>query len=282
VRVWGELVTPNFFDVLRVRPPLGRGFVAADAAAPEREPVAVLSDDCWRRLFGADLSIVGRAITLNGRGFTIVGVAPPGFHGSVGGLALDVFVPITMQRAVLAGDRLGQRGNSFLEVSARLAPGASIARAQASATVVSARLAHDYPDSNEGRGTIVVPLWKNGATGLLMQLMATLMAVVVVVLLIACANLAGLLLARTAGRQREVAVRLAVGASRGRLVRQLLIESALLALAGGAAGVTLSYWTSGLLAIFVPPTPFPVSLAPRVSASVLMVSVALTFVAAIV
>src|SRR6185295_15827392 len=94
IRVWGELVTPNFFDVLRVRPALGRGFTAADAPASEREPVAVLSHSCWLRIFSGDPSIVGRPVTLNGRNFTIVGVAPDGFRGSVAGLALDVFVPI--------------------------------------------------------------------------------------------------------------------------------------------------------------------------------------------
>jgi putative ABC transport system permease protein len=282
VRVWGELVTPNFFDVLRIRPAVGRGFTAADASAPEREPVAVLSHGAWQRLFAGDPAVVGRSVTLNGRVFMIVGVGPAGFRGSLAGLALDVFVPITMQKAVMAGDRLPQRGNSFLEVMGRLAGGASLARAQAGASVVAARLATAYPRTNEGRGTVVLPLWKNGASGVLMPVMATLMAVVGVVLLIACANLAGLLLARAAGRQREVAVRLAIGASRGRLVRQFLMESLLLAFAGGAAGLALSYWTAGLLSLFVPPTPFPVAFVARVSPSVVIFSIAVTLATAIV
>ena len=282
VRVWGELVTPNFFDVLRVPMALGRGFAAADAGAPGREPVAVVSYSCWTRAFGSDPAIVGRTVALNGHAFTVVGVTAPGFRGSLAGLAFDVFVPITMQKAVMAGDRLPQRGNSFLEVIGRLAPGASIARAQGSATVVAARIAAEYP-KYEKRGTAVIPLWKDGASGLLLPVMATLMAVVGVVLLIACANLAGLLLARAAGRQREVAVRLAIGASRGRLIRQFLIESLLLAAGGGVAGVLIARtgrparWRRSCR-----PSPFPVSITATVSPSVIGFSIAVTFVAAIV
>jgi predicted permease len=281
IRVWGELVTPNFFDVLGVPIANGRGFLPSDAAAPGREPVAVLSDGCWRRVFGADPSAIGRAITLNGRAFTVVGVAPEGFRGSVAALSLDVFVPITMQQAVMEGDRLAQRGSAFLQVFGRLAPGATIAQAQASASVVAARLAEAYPESNRDRGILAVPLWRDGASGILLPIMATLMGVVGVVLLIACANLAGLMLARATGRQREVAVRLAVGASRGRLVRQFLVESLLLAAAGGVAGVVLSYWTSGLLNAFIPRTPFPVNLDAGVSGTVLAFSVAVTLVTAL-
>ena len=281
-RGWGELVSSNFFDVLGVRPALGRGFLPADASAPDKEPVVVISHGCWQRSFNADPGVVGRTLTLNNRAFTIVGVAPAGFRGSLAGLSFDVFVPITMQKAVMAGDRLGQRGNSWLTVFGRLSPGATGKQAQSSIGVVADRLAREYPRNNEGRGGTAVPLWKDGASGLLLPMMATLMAVVGVVLLIACANLAGLLLARAAGRNREVAVRLAIGASRGRLVRQFLIESLLLAIGGGCAGIILSYWTSGLLTAFIPPTPFPVDFSASISASVLAFSVAVTFVTALV
>jgi predicted permease len=281
VRVWGQLVTTNFFDVLRVPVALGRNFGPADAAAPGKEPVAILTHGAWQRHFDSDPSILGRPLTLNGRAFTVIGVTAEGFRGSVAALSLDVFVPITMQKAVMAGDRLPERGSSFLQVFGRLADGASIDRAQSSASVVAARLEQAYPDSNKDRGTAVIPLWRDGASGVLMPIMATLMGVVGVVLMIACANLAGLMLARAAGRQREVAVRMAVGASRGRLIRQFLIESALLATAGGMAGVVLSYWTSGLLAALVPRTPFPIDLSAGVSWTVLGFAIVVTFATAI-
>ena len=278
-RIWGQMVTPNFFDLLRIRPALGRGFVEADGAYPDKEPVVVLSHAAWQRFFAADPQVVGRSITLNARPFTVIGVAPEGFRGTMVGLSLDMFVPITMQRALMSGDRLGQRGNGFLQVYGRLSPNASAERAQAGLDVAAARLAADHP-VNEGRGITIEPVTRDGAAGMLLPVMATLMAVVGVVLLIACANLAGLMLARAAGRQREVAVRLAVGASRARIVQQFLVESLLLAAAGGAAGVLLANWTSGLLMAFMPPTPFPVAFDAGLSPRVLLFSVAVTAVAA--
>ena len=257
VRVFGELVSPNFFEFFGVRPVLGRGFRADEGIVPDLDAVAVISHDLWRRVFAGDASVVGRAVTLNGRSFTIVGVAPPEFRGSVAAVVLDVFVPITMQKAVMAGDRLPPRGGGWLDVYARLADGASARQAQAGIEVAGARLAQEYPADNKGRELRGVPLWRAGASSVLLPVLTTLMAMVAIVLLIACANVAGLLLARATGRQREIAVRLAVGASRWQVIRQMMVESLLLSGAGCIAGLMLARWAAGMLDAFVPRTPFP-------------------------
>jgi predicted permease len=282
IRVFGELVTPNFFEFFGIRPALGRGFRADEGLVPDRDAVAVISHDLWRRVFGGDPATVGRAMALNGRSFTIIGIAPPDFHGSAAAVVLDVFVPVTMQKAVSAGDRLPQRGGGFLDVYARLAEGASVQQVDASMKLAGARLEQQYPDANQGRGLRAVPLWRAGASSVLLPVMAILMGMVVVVLLIACANVAGLLLARGTGRQREIAVRLAVGASRWQIVRQMLVENLLLSAAGCVGGLLAARWAAGMLNAFVPRTPFPFRFDAGLDAQGIAFAMALMVVTALV
>jgi macrolide transport system ATP-binding/permease protein len=282
IRVFGELVSANFFEFFGVKPVLGRGFRTDEGLVPDRDAVVVISHELWQRAFAGDPAAVGRAVTLNGRSFTIVGIAPPDFHGSVAAVVLDVFVPLTMQKAVMVGDRLPQRGGGWLEVYARLADGASARQVQASMQVAGARLAEAYPDANRGRDLRAVPLWRAGASSVLLPVLGTLMGMVAVVLLIACANVAGLLLTRATGRQREIAVRLAVGASRWQVVRQMLVENLLLSAAGCVAGVVFARWAAGMLDAFVPRTPFPLRFDAGLDAQGIAFAMALAVVTAIV
>jgi macrolide transport system ATP-binding/permease protein len=282
IRVFGELVSANFFEFFGVHPVLGRGFRPDEGLVPDRDAVAVISHELWQRAFAGDPATVGRAVTLNGRPFTIVGITPPDFHGSVAAVVLDVFLPVTMQKAVMAGDRLPQRGGGWLEVYARLADGASARQAQASIQMAGARLAEAYPDANRGREVRAVPLWRAGASSVLLPVLGTMMGMVAVVLLIACANVAGLLLTRATGRQREIAVRLAVGASRWQVVRQMLVENLLLSAAGCVAGIVFARWAAGMLDAFVPRTPFPLRFDAGVDAQGIGFAMALTVVTALV
>ncbi len=262
-RIWTQLVSGNFFDVLGVAPFLGRTFRPGEDEAPLRDAVVVLGHGLWQRRFAGDPGVVGREVTLNGRAFTVIGVAPPEFRGSIVALSFDAWVPMAMQQALLAGgDRLQERGHRWLDVLARLAPGATAAQARSELEARAASLAQEHPDTNEQVGFAAFPLAKSprGAVSTLSPVFAVLGVAVGLILLIACANVANLLLARAAARRREIAVRQAVGASRWRLVRQLLTESLVLALLAGVGGILMAFWGSGMLLAFVPAADFPVGL----------------------
>ena len=284
-RLYGALVSGNYFDVIGVSAAHGRTFRPDEDRVPNGSPVVLISDGLWHRRFGGDPAVIGRAISINGHPFTVVGILPPTFQGTMVGIALDIWLPVMMQPQVApGGSRLEARGLRWLEGLGRLKPGASMQSAQSELETISRRLVEAFPRSNDGFSPRVLPLSRTpwGAQVVLGPVLTVLTAVVAVVLLLACANVANLLLARALARRREVAIRLAIGASRARLARQLLIESLLLALLGGAAGFLIAYLGAGVLSAFTPPTDIPVKLALGVDAGVLAFTLVLALATGIV
>jgi predicted permease len=261
-QVFGELVTGNYFTVLGARPQIGRGFLPEEDQTPGEKLVTVLGYGEWQKRYGGDPSIVGRTITLNGSSFTVVGVMPKGFKGTNAIGAPALWVPYMSYPQTTTGffrelaEPNNRRGLIF-NVTGRLKPGVSVQQAEANLKTVARQLEQEYPNDNQGRGVTLVPLAQAtinpGFRSNIVRTGGVLMTVVGLVLLIACANVANLLLARAAVRQKEIAVRLSLGAGRGQLIRQLLTEGTLLALIGGAAGLLLAFWAQQLLWSFRPP-----------------------------
>jgi predicted permease len=244
---WFELVSGNYFDVLGVKPVLGRRFARDEYGDRAKAFTAVISYRLWQDYFRGNPSILGYTVHINRQQVTIVGVTPPGFHGDFPGIAMDAWVPVP-----LAGER--ERDARHFRAVVRLKPGVSVSEANAEAATVAARLAGAFPKTNEGIGAQIVPIWKaqEGASGILASPMAILGAACGLVLLIACANVANLLLARSAARQKEFAIRAALGASPGRLSRQLVSESLLLAALATLAGLPLALWSQDVVVYLVP------------------------------
>ncbi len=264
----GELVSGNYFEVLGVRPFLGRLFNEMDDVTPGAHPLAVLNYSYWQSRFGGNAAIVGSQIILNGQPITVIGVSPPGFYGIELGSNPDVRLPITMAEALRPGPymHLGNPGHQWLRIMARLKPGVSRSQAAAVLAVLHGQIRAQ--EVKETEATMSEQARKDmlamrlqllpGAQGLanlqkgFEKPLRLLLAITVVILIITCANLANMLLARNAAREPEIAMRLALGASRGRLVRQWLTESALLSLAGGVAGIFVAAWCQSALLSFVP------------------------------
>ncbi|HVU25252.1 MAG TPA: ABC transporter permease [Opitutus sp.] len=276
--IYGQIATANFFDVLGVRPLLGRTFLPGEDQKPGGNNVLVLGEAFWRRQFNADRTIVGRTVQLNQHPFTIVGVVPAAFHGTMSGLVCDFWAPVSMHHEVANFGSLENRGDHWLHTQARLAPGVDRAHAQAAVDAIGAQLEAAYPKTNRQIRLRVLTFLQApyGAQPIFARVLGILLAVSLGVLLIVTANVANLLLARATGRSREIAVRLALGAGRGRLVRQLLTESLVLAVLGGALGTLGAYWAVDLLAAWIPPTPLPVGLEVRIDGATLAGTLAAT------
>ena len=258
-----QVVSGNYFSLLGARPPIGRGFLPDEDAKPSA--VAVVSHGFWERSLGSDPSIVGKTLTFNRTPFTVVGVAAQGFAGTLLGGGPSVWVPMSMHDVVQPNfDWYEQRRGLFLFAFGRLQPGITVEQARANLRAVFAQLEQAFPNDNKGRSAGAAPLLdarlnpggQGGAP--VVQISMILMTVVGIVLLIACANIANLMLARASRRRREIAIRLALGASRIRLLRQLLTESLLLSMLGGVLGLLLAYWLMDALLAADLQLPIPV------------------------
>ncbi len=288
--VWSEIVTENYFSVLHLRPALGRTFLPADAAGPGSDPLVVLSHRVWLDRFQGDSGVIGSVVRLNGHPFTVVGVAPAGFRGVRRfGFWPDLWVPMMMHAQVMPGSEgiLEDRESTWLIVAGRLRPGLTPALASNALSDFAARLEQIHPETQRDRGALLL----SGRSGfddpdftpirVLVLSAALSMTAVGLILLLACTNVANLLLARASARGREIAVRLALGASRARLVRQFLTESLLLSAVGGGAGVALASWTGELQAMLVPRLQFPVGFEVSLDRGVLVFGLVLSVLASL-
>ena len=264
-QVFVEMVTRNFFDVLEVKPALGRVFRAGECSDEARTcALAVISDKLWRSRFQGDRSVIGKTIRFSRRPFTVVGVAPAEFNGAFAGLTFDAWVPLNWAEELGTGNgTLNWRGTRDLTTTVgRLRPGVSVEQARAEASALAARLAAAQPRTNRGIGATVVKAvdGHNGAQRLLQGPLRILTAICLVLMMIVCANVANLLLARMVSREREFTIRMALGSGGTRLFRQVLTETMLLALAGAAIGILMAQWMGQALAALLPPNDAPLAL----------------------
>jgi predicted permease len=251
----GSIVSANYFDAIGVHPILGRGFEPGEDSGRNAHPVTVISYQLWQGRFKGDPQIIGKTQRLNNVVHTIVGVAPEGFYGTFVGWAMQFWVPVSMEETFEAGGyKLEDRGARWIESYVRLKPGVTPAQAQQEISAVAKRLESDYPATNRGRGIKLWPLWQtpfNNANTLLPTL-EIMLVVVVFVLLIACANVGNLLLVRSFARRHEMTVRLAIGAGRGRLLKQLFTEGLILSAFGAAGGLLVAHWCRHALVLLFP------------------------------
>jgi len=276
--IWGEAVSWNLFTLLGIEPEVGRFFVSEEGQTPGTHPVAVLGFDFWQKRYGGDPSMVRQSIRLGGQQYTVVGVAPKGVQGfTAPGFNMDMFVPMMMADALNfegTSSHLTHRTSRSTFIKARLAPGVSVDQARAALATLSARQRDAYPEAWEGRDFNLLPTSEVAihplVDGPITAVAALLLTVVGLVLLVACTNLAGFLLARASERKKEIALRLAMGATRWALIRQLLTETVVLGVMGGMAGLLVANWVLQALMAFQPPIPIPINLDVGLDGTVLL------------
>ncbi len=275
-RAWGQAATANYFDVARLGMTLGRGFLPSE----EHAPVIILGHRLWQRHFASDPNIIGKPITLSGHPYTVVGVAPPGFRGLDIVLDPEFWVPLGNEEQLASNPpNRNNRGMHWLTVVGRLSPGVTSTQATAELTTLAKHYAKAYPATDKGGGFLLsqagsLPPGRDHSA--ILMFLGLLSIAVLLVLCIACANVANLLLAKGVARQREMAIRLALGAARTKLLRQMLMESILMALGGGLVGILLALWATGALSAFRVPAPVPLDVSVAVDWRVLLYTCALS------
>jgi predicted permease len=259
-RLWGYEVSGNYFQMLGVQALRGRALRPEDDVKRGGHPLAVISYNCWQRRFASDPNIAGKKVKVNGLDFTILGVTPAAFIGTELIYTPEIWVPITMVQQIEGSDWIDGRRNGNGFVIGRLKPGVSLKSAESAINSITAQLGREYPDADAGISIVLSPPGMAGTylRGAITGFSAVLIVVAGMVLLIACVNLASLLLARAVDRRKDTAIRLALGAGRGHLIRQLLTESLVLSIAGGTAGILLAFWLTNLVNAWTPPIDVPV------------------------
>ncbi len=285
-RLYGALTTANYFDVLGVRPILGRTFLPEEGTPPARAAVVVIGYAVWQNHFAGDPQIVGKTIQINRHPYSVIGVAPRDFTGCAPGLRAELWIPLSMDRDVWGGDRPVRRDIFWLNVLGKLRPGVTKNQAQAELNLLMRGIAERYPEDHRDSPNEISldPLWRSpfGINGYLYKILPMLLGLAGVLLLLACANVASLLLVRSVGRRREIAIRLGMGASRKQIIRQFLIESLLLGLLGGTVAIVITRWTSGSLVAFFPPSNLPLTNDAHIDQRVLFVTMGVSILAAII
>lgn len=286
-RIYAVLASANYFDTLGVRPVLGRTFLPSEEDGVEGSAaVVVLGYGLWQSHFGGDRSIIGRKIQINRYPYTVIGVAPPGFQGCMTGIRGDLWIPLVMARQVWGfNGTLNDRRDFWLNVLGRLKPGIDSRQAESELNLLMQGIVDRFPNEHQGPNQVSLdPLWRSpfGANVYLYSTLPMLLGLAMMLLLLACANVANLLLVRSVSRRREIAIRLSIGASRWLLVRQMLMESLLLGLAGGILALVITRWTAGTFVAFVPSTTLPLAMNGHLDRTVTWVTLAISIVTAMV